>query len=99
VRITVGIPEADEGSEERCEDLSILKKLEKTLRGADGLKTFYISFDIALRFVDSTNGADLHVIETAGFTLDRLVVDILCDDWESHGKRTEGLQALVQAEV
>ena len=79
-------------------NLPILKKLEQGLREANGQTALFITFGVALHRTKSILRVDLSGLESIGFKLDKLVVEVICVKRQSY-KRINELKPLIKTEI
>ncbi|KAH4324555.1 hypothetical protein HBI28_068540 [Parastagonospora nodorum] len=74
-----------------------LKKLEQGLRGPDGLKTLYMDLAVSLDRTKNVVAIDLSGLEAIGFSIDKLVVDVACTEWDK--KKLGQLEGMMKEEL
>lgn len=78
-------------------DSPIMKKLEEGLRGPDGLKTLYMDLAVVLDRTKNIVAVDLSGLEAIGFSIDKLVVDVSCTEWNK--KKLDRLEGMMKEEL
>lgn len=78
-------------------DSPIMKKLEEGLRGPDGPKTLYMDLAVVLDRTKNIVAVDLSGLEAIGFSIDKLVVDVSCTEWNK--KKLDRLEGMMKEEL
>ncbi|KAH3907413.1 hypothetical protein HBH56_188680 [Parastagonospora nodorum] len=71
--------------------------IEQGLRGPDGLKTLYMDLAVSLDRTKNVVAIDLSGLEAIGFSIDKLVVDVACTEWDK--KKLGQLEGMMKEEL